>query len=84
MSLTFADFVIEEIFWRHPKSYEILNFIIIILSIAISIRIVNRILKSIEKYLILTKDHYRATAFKAIYDTIKLVGLYFYCFFTDF
>ncbi|MDO4763280.1 MAG: mechanosensitive ion channel [Flavobacteriaceae bacterium] len=74
MSLTFADLVIEEIFWRHPKSYQVLDFIIVALSIVISIRIVNRLLKSVEKYLIITNDHYRATAFKAIYDTIKLIG----------
>lgn len=77
MSLTFADLVIEEIFWRHPKSYEILDFIIVALSIVISIRIVNRLLKSVEKYLIIVNDHYRATAFKAIYDTIKLIGYTF-------
>lgn len=74
MSLTFADFVIEKIFWRHPKSYEILDFIIVVLSIVILIRMVNRLLLSVEKYLIIVNDRYRATAFRAVYDTMKLLG----------
>lgn len=70
----FADFLIEEIFWRHPKSYQTLHLIITMAGSYVLIKLVDKILKSIEKYYILTNDQYRATAFKAIYDTMKIIG----------
>lgn len=69
-----ADFFIKEIFWRHPKSYEILDFIIMMIGTYVLVKLVDKLLKSVERYYILTNDKYRRTAFKAIYDTMKIVG----------
>lgn len=73
----FADFFIEEIFWRHPKSYQTLHFIVTMMGTYVLIKLVDKILKSVERYYILTNDQYRVTAFKAVYDTIKLIGYIF-------
>lgn len=70
----FADFFIEEVFWRHPRSYQILHFIIAGIGVYALIKLVDKLLKSIERYYVLTDNQYRATAFKAIYDTVKILG----------
>ena len=49
----FADFFIQEVFWRHPKSYELLDFIIGVFGTYVLIKLVDKVLKSIEKYYIL-------------------------------
>lgn len=69
----FADFFIREIFWRHPKSYEILDFIIAILGTYVLVRLINRVLQSVERYYVLKNNLYRVTAFRAIYDAIKMM-----------
>lgn len=70
----FADFFIEEVFWRHPRSYEILHFIISGGAVYVLIKLVDKLLKSVERYYVLTNNQYRATAFKAIYETVKILG----------
>lgn len=70
----FADFFIKEIFWRHPKSYYILDLIIAILGTWVLVNLINRILKSIERYYILKDNQYRVTMFRAIYGMLKLFG----------
>ena len=70
----FADFFIEEVFWRHPKSYLILHFMIACIGGYVLIKLVDKLLKSVERYYVLTNNQYRVTAFRAIYDTMKLLG----------
>lgn len=68
----FADFFIQEIFWRHPKSYYLLELIITIFATWVLVTLVNKILKSIERYYILKDNQYRVTMFRAIYGMLKL------------
>ena len=70
----FADFFIEEVFWRHPKSYLSLHFMIACIGGYVLIKLVDKLLKSVERYYVLTNNQYRVTAFRAIYDTMKLLG----------
>ena len=70
----FADFFIQEVFWRHPKSYELLDFVIGVFGTYVLIKLVDKVLKSIEKYYILKSNQYRVTMFRAIYGILKLLG----------
>ena len=70
----FADFFIEEVFWRQTKSYLILHFMIACIGGYVLIKLVDKLLKSVERYYVLTNNQYRVTAFRAIYDTMKLLG----------
>ncbi len=74
LTWVFEDFFIEEVFWRHHKSYLILNFMIACIGGYVLIKLVDKLLKSVERYYVLTNNQYRVTAFRAIYDTMKLLG----------
>ena len=50
-TMVFADFFIQEVFWRHPKSYELLDFVIGVYGTYVLIKLVDKVLKSIEKIL---------------------------------
>lgn len=72
--LMLSQYFIQNIFFRHPQSYAFLEVVFGVLGIIILIILINRFLKSIEIYYIITNDQYKVTAFRAIYDTVKIVG----------
>ncbi|MBP7173941.1 MAG: mechanosensitive ion channel [Cloacibacterium sp.] len=74
--IAMSDFFIEQIFWRHPKSFFILDMVFTTLGIVVSVMLVDRFLKSIEKYYIITNNRYKVTAFRAIYETLKIVAYF--------
>ena len=69
-----AHLFIKDIFWRHPKSYQLLDSIVSIFGAVVFIKLIDTLLRSVEKYFVLKNDQYRVTTFRAIYNVAKLLG----------
>lgn len=80
ISLTFCFFVINDIFARHPKSFTFLERTLSFSQVLVFAMMCYRFIKALENYYIATNDHYKITAFKAISDILRIVGIVIFSF----
>ncbi len=80
VSLTFCFFIINEIFMRHPKSFTFLERTLSFAQVLVFAMMCYRFIKALESYYIVTNNHYKITAFKAISDILRIVGIVIFSF----
>ena len=75
VALGFALIFIEDIFWRHPKSFTYFERLLYFGQVMFFAVLAYRVIKSLEIYYIHKEDIYRITAIKAIAGTSRILGL---------
>lgn len=66
--------MIESLFYRHPKSYGVLETVFSLMFVGVFAILYGRILKVIEDYYIIKGDFYRVTGIRAITQSLKIIG----------
>ena len=74
-SLGITYLLIEDIFWRHPKSFAYIDRLLLFGQVLVFAMMAYRIVKALENYYIEKQDHYRITAIKAISETFRVFGV---------
>ncbi len=74
-SLGICMIMVEDVFWRHPKSWNYFDRLLMFGQVMVFAVLVYRIIKSLESYYIQKEDIYRVTAIKAISGTTRILGL---------
>lgn len=75
LALAFGNFALYSIFYRHPKSFGFLERLMEFGLVLVTASLALRILKAIEYYYFIKKDHYRLVALRAISQTVKIFGI---------
>lgn len=65
---------VYDIFYKHPKSYGILETTLDLLLVYILGVLFTRVLKAIEEYYRYTNDHYGVTGIRTLSQTIRILG----------
>ncbi|WP_018676384.1 mechanosensitive ion channel family protein [Riemerella columbina] len=66
--------MIYSIFYRHPKSYGLLETLFALVFVVLLAVLYVRLLKALERYYIYKKDSYRITTIRAITQSLKIIG----------
>ena len=74
-SLAFCFWLIDDIFWRHPKSFTFFERLLMFGQVLVFAMLAYRIVKTFEAYYIHKEDRYRITAIKAISETLRIFGM---------
>ena len=75
LSLGITYFLIEDIFWRHPKSFAYIDRLLLFGQVLVFAIMAYRIVKALENYYVDKQDQYRITAIRAISETFRVFGL---------
>lgn len=67
--------LVEDIFWRHPKSWDYFERLLMFGQVVVFAFLMYRMVKAIENYYIESEDVYRITAIKAISETFRIFGM---------
>lgn len=76
LALTFGKYALYSIFYRHPRSFTLLEIIINVATLIVVAGMIFRGWKSLEYYYLAKKDFYRIMALRAISQTIKIFGIF--------
>lgn len=74
LALGMCFLTVEDIFWRHPKSWDYFERLLMFGQVIVLALLMNRIAKAIEQYYVDTQDVYRITAIKAVSETLRIFG----------
>ena len=74
-SLGITYFLIENIFWRHPKSFAYIDRLLLFGQVLVFAIMAYRFVKALENYYVDKQDQYRITAIRAISETFRVFGL---------
>ena len=74
-SLAFCFWLIDDIFWRHPKSFTFFERLLMFGQVLVFAMLAYRIVKTFEAYYIHNEDRYRITAIKAISESLRIFGM---------
>lgn len=74
-SLAFCFWLIDDIFWRHPKSFTFFERLLMFGQVLVFAMLAYRIVKTLEAYYIHKEDRYRITAIKAISESLRIFGM---------
>ena len=74
-SLAFCFWLIDDIFWRHPKSFTFFERLLMFGQVLVFAMLAYRIVKTFEAYYIHKEDRYRITAIKAISESLRIFGM---------
>lgn len=76
IALSFGSYALYSVFYRHPKSFELLERSIHFAIVLVIGGMMFRSLKAVEYFYFLKKDHYRIVALKAILQTVRTLGIF--------
>lgn len=74
-SLAFCFWLIDDIFWRHPKSFTFFERLLMFGQVLVFAMLAYRIVKTFEAYYTHKEDRYRITAIKAISESLRIFGM---------
>lgn len=80
LALGFGLMTLYSFFYRHPKSYGVLETIVEFVLFLSFAGMMFRVLKAIEYYFFIKEDHYNLMAIKAISQTVKIFGILIFSF----
>lgn len=78
IALAFGNFSLYSIFYIHKESYPVLERIVEFVLVVISAGTAFRVLKAVEYYYFIKKDHYRLMGVRAISQTAKIFGIFIF------
>ncbi|MBB4805985.1 miniconductance mechanosensitive channel [Chryseobacterium defluvii] len=76
MALYFANYALISIFWRHRKSYALLERIVDLAIVLVVAGMLYRSLTAFRNYFVIKQDYYRIMAINAISETVKIMGIF--------
>lgn len=79
-TLGFARLALYPFFYRHPQSFGVLERLVGFILVLAVAQMAFRILKAVEYYYFVKKDHYRLVAIRAISQTVKIFGILLFSF----
>ncbi|MDH6250454.1 miniconductance mechanosensitive channel [Chryseobacterium sp. H1D6B] len=75
-ALSFAESALRSVFWRHPKSFELLGVIVGISIIFVIAGMLFRALTALRNYFVIKQDFYKIMALNAISESVKIFGIF--------
>ncbi|ATL75897.1 mechanosensitive ion channel protein MscS [Chryseobacterium piperi] len=75
-ALSFAESALKSVFWRHPKSFELLGVIVGVSIIFVIAGMLFRALTALRNYFVIKQDFYKIMALNAISESVKIFGIF--------
>ncbi|ASK30131.1 mechanosensitive ion channel protein MscS [Chryseobacterium sp. T16E-39] len=75
-ALNFAEYALKSVFWRHPKSFELLGVIVSVAIIFVIAGMLFRALTALRNYFVIKQDFYKIMALNAISESVKIFGIF--------
>lgn len=75
-ALSFAEYALKSVFWRHPKSFELLGLIVSVSIIFVIAGMLFRALTALRNYFVIKQDFYKIMALNAISESVKIFGIF--------
>lgn len=76
MALLFGSYALFSIFYRHPKSFTLLERMIGLIIVFVVAGMLYRGLAAFRNYYIIMKNHYRIIALNAVSQTVRIFGIF--------
>lgn len=75
-ALSFAGYALFSVFYRHPKSFALLEIIVSVASIFVIAGMLFRALTAFRNYFVIKQDYYKIMTLNAISETVKIFGIF--------
>ncbi|MEY8759551.1 mechanosensitive ion channel family protein [Chryseobacterium tongliaoense] len=75
-ALSFAGYALFSVFYRHPKSFALLELIVNVSMIFVVAGMLFRALTALRNYFVIKQDYYKIMALNAISESIKIFGIF--------
>ncbi|MET3536277.1 mechanosensitive ion channel family protein [Chryseobacterium limigenitum] len=75
-ALNFAGYALLSVFYRHPKSFTLLELIVNVAIIFVIAGMLFRALTAFRNYFVLKQDFYKIMALNAISESVKIFGIF--------
>ncbi|EJL70080.1 mechanosensitive ion channel family protein [Chryseobacterium populi] len=75
-ALSFAGYALLSVFYRHPKSFALLELIVNVSIIFVVAGMLFRALTALRNYFVIKQDYYKIMALNAISESIKIFGIF--------
>jgi len=76
IALSFAEYALKSVFWRHPKSFALLELIVNVSIIFVIAGMLFRALTALRNYFVIKQDYYKIMALNAISESVKIFGIF--------
>ncbi len=75
-ALNFAGYALLSVFYRHPKSFALLEIIVSVATIFVIAGMLFRALTAFRNYFVIKQDYYKIMTLNAISETVKIFGIF--------
>ena len=75
-ALNFAGYALLSVFYRHPKSFALLEIIVGVATIFVIAGLLFRALTAFRNYFVIKQDYYKIMTLNAISETVKIFGIF--------